>query len=366
MRHTRTRPGGLLDQSGQEEHADTHTHGGARGPPNPKGRCRRPHKTAPVDRPSPQPKDGRYGKPDASVTGATHPKHGNARTPRPIPEGSARDNPIAGPQTVTTPLPRRVPAGTKSPVLGRPRRAPRSRPVNPGAQAPGMQKGTTASGKLTGAPEATTPDEAQPTNAGQQRTPERHTASHNQGTPTGTKQQRPPGALYLGSAHSPQRTGAQEQVPGNTQPTDHIPQPGKAGYRQRVHTDTHTPTPQPGVAGRSWNPAQAHTHPMHTPARIGGVPAEHAHKHTNTQTPQPGVAGRGRNPSQITHTHTAQPSQEWRATSGARTQTHTHTPTPQLGVAGRSRNPSSSTHSHTAQPSRDWKGTSGARTKTHT
>ena len=42
-----------------------------------------------------------------------------------------------------------------SPVLGRPPRAPRSRPVNPGARAPGVGKGTTASIKPTGAPRAT-------------------------------------------------------------------------------------------------------------------------------------------------------------------------------------------------------------------
>ena len=53
-----------------------------------------------------------------------------------------------------------------SPVLGRPPRAPRSRPVKPGAQAPGVGKGTTASGKPTGAPRATGPDEARRTTRG--------------------------------------------------------------------------------------------------------------------------------------------------------------------------------------------------------
>ena len=52
------------------------------------------------------------------------------------------------------------------PVLGRPLRAPRSRPVNPGAKAPGMGKGTTASGKPTGAPRATGLDEARRTTRG--------------------------------------------------------------------------------------------------------------------------------------------------------------------------------------------------------
>ena len=98
------------------------------------------------------------------------------------------------------------------------------------------------------------------------------------------------------------------------------------------------------------------------------------------------------NPSQSIHTHTAQPSQEWRGTSGVRTQAHTHPNTlarsggaqpktepqhthaqrtpqpgvagykrsghtsthraqkPQPGVAERSRNPSRSTHTHTTHP----------------
>ena len=71
-----------------------------------------------------------------------------------------------------------------SPVLGRPPRAPRSRPVNPGAKAPGMGKGTTASGKPTGAPRATGPDEARRTTRGhearQRGTPPATTTSEGQ------------------------------------------------------------------------------------------------------------------------------------------------------------------------------------------
>ena len=99
------------------------------------------------------------------------------------------------------------------------------------------------------------------------------------------------------------------------------------------------------------------------------------------RTPQPGVAGYKR--SAHTNTHTPQhPRQEWRgaaetqakahtptphtpARSGGvqaeRAHEHTHTPTPQPGVAGRSRNPSQSTHTHAAHPSQEWRGTSGAR-----
>ena len=75
-------------------------------------------------------------------------------------------------------------AGTMSPVLGRPPRAPRSRPVSPEAKAPGMRKGTTASGKPTGARRATRPDEARRTTRGhearQRGTPPATTTAHGQ------------------------------------------------------------------------------------------------------------------------------------------------------------------------------------------
>ena len=109
---------------------------------------------------------------------------------RGTPEGPARDNPIRGPERVQrraspAPLPWRGPAaGTMSPVLGRPPRAPRSHPVKPGAQAPGVGKGTTASGKPTRAPRATGPDEAPRTTRGhearQRGTPPATTKAHGQ------------------------------------------------------------------------------------------------------------------------------------------------------------------------------------------
>ena len=116
--------------------------------------------------------------------------------------------PSRGPERVRrgerpAPLPQQGPAaGTKSPVLGRPPRAPRSHPVKPGATAPGVGEGTTATGKPTGAPRATGPDEARCTNAGPRGTPERHAAGHNHGRRTGAKPQRPPGAANPGSAHN--------------------------------------------------------------------------------------------------------------------------------------------------------------------
>ena len=71
-----------------------------------------------------------------------------------------------------------------SPVLGRPPRTPRRRPVKPGTQAPGLGKGTTASGKPTGAPRVTGPDEARRTTRGrearQRGTPPATTKAHGQ------------------------------------------------------------------------------------------------------------------------------------------------------------------------------------------
>ena len=52
-----------------------------------KGRCRLPHKTGPVHRPSPPSNDGPYGKPDASVTGSTHANHRSTCSPRRTSEG---------------------------------------------------------------------------------------------------------------------------------------------------------------------------------------------------------------------------------------------------------------------------------------
>ena len=102
VRRTKTLPGGRPARPGQEGRARAHPQGTrAWRPPTCKGRSRRPHETAPVHRPSPLSKDGRYGKPDASVTGSTQANHRSARSPRLTPEGPARDNPIAGPRTGT-------------------------------------------------------------------------------------------------------------------------------------------------------------------------------------------------------------------------------------------------------------------------
>ena len=130
--------------------------------------------------------------------------------------------------------------------------------------------------------------------------------------------------------HTPARSGGAQpkSQPKHTNP-HRAPEPGVAGCKRSAHTSTHTPQPPSqewrGAAGTR---AESHTPTPHTPARSGGVPAERAHKQTKTPTSQPGVAGRSRNPNQTTHTHTAQPSQEWQGTSGAHTQAHTHPNTP--------------------------------------
>ena len=244
-------------------------------------------------------------------------------------------------------------------VLGRPPRAPRSHPVNPGAQAPGFGKGTTASAKPTAAPRATGPDEARRTTRGhkaRQRVKLRDRCQAT--TATGCRK---PGQRAQHAANHGTETGA------------------------RQHQNR---TPQ-------------------TPARSGGVQAGRAHGHKHTPTSQPAVAERNQNPSPSTHIHTARPSQEWRGTSGARTQTrtpqhpsqewrgaaetraqaptptphtqarsgevqaeraqtNTHTPTREPGVAGRSQNPSPSTHTHTAHPSQEWRGTGKAHSQAYT
>ena len=57
------------------------------------GRCRRPHKTAPVHRASPQLIDGRYGKPDALVTGSTHAKPPHRAQPKTKARGTRQGQP---------------------------------------------------------------------------------------------------------------------------------------------------------------------------------------------------------------------------------------------------------------------------------
>ena len=97
VRRTRTRPGGRPAPPGQAGHAQAHTRGTrAWRPPTRKGRCRRPHQTAPVHRPSPPLQDGRYRKPDASVTGSTHAKPPQRTQPKTEAGGTRQGQPHRG------------------------------------------------------------------------------------------------------------------------------------------------------------------------------------------------------------------------------------------------------------------------------
>ena len=161
----------------------------------------------------------------------------------------------------------------------------------------------------------------------------------------------------------------QARRPGNrradeTQTHTHTHHPARNGGVQagQTHKCTHTPTPQPGVAGHSQNPSPTHTPTPHNAARNGGVQGVRAQKHTHAPTPQPGVAGRGCNPGPSTHTRTVPPARRCRGPGGTSTQIHTRPNTsPKSGR--RSGNPSPSTPAHTAHPSRDERGTGGARTQ---
>ena len=257
MRRTTTRPGGRPARPGQEEQAHAHTHQTrAWRPMTRKGRCRRPHETALVHRPSPPSNDGRSGKPDASVTGSTHANHRSARSPRPTPEGPGRDNPIAGPRTGTT---RSEPSAPASAGASGRHKEPGSRPASAcPAQPPSKAGGASprvgerhhGDGKADWSTESDRTGRGAAHHAGPRGTPERHAAGHNQGTRTGAKQRRTPGATNPESAHNTQRTTAHEQVPGNSQPTHHKPQPGGAGCSENPSPSTHTHNAQPSQEWR--------------------------------------------------------------------------------------------------------------------
>ena len=314
MRRTRTRPGGPPARPGQAKHAHAHR-GGTRAwhPPTRKGRCRRAHETAPVHRPSPPSNDGRYGKPDASVTGSTHTNHRSARSPRPTPEGPARDNLMAGPRTGTTRSEPRAPASAGA--SGR-HKEPGSRPASTcPAQPPSKSRG------------------ANPRDA------ERH---HSVGKADRSTESDRNGR---GAAH--QRGATRHKKRGTRRPKtrhrDRCQATTATGCRKRGQRAQHATNQGTGTGARQH---PTHTPTPHTPAGSGAVQAERAHKHTHTPTPQPGVVGRNRNPSRSTHTHTTHPSQEWRGTSGAGTQTHTHPNTPARSGGAQPKPEPKHTHPH--------------------
>ena len=264
------------------------------------------------------------------MTGSTHANHRSAGSPRPTPEGPARDYPIAGPRKGTT---RSEPSAPASAGASGRHKEPGSRPAFAcPAQPPSKAGGASprggerhhGDGKADRSTESDQTGRGAAHHAGQGGTPERHAVGHNQGTRTGTQQRWPPGATNPESAHSTQPTTAHEQVPGNSQPKHHKPQPGVAGRSQNPSPSTHTHNAHHSQEwrGAAEIRAQTHTPKSRTRVRSGWVQAERAHEHTHSPTTQPGVAGRSSNPSPNTHTHTAHPCQEWLGANGAHTRAH--------------------------------------------
>ena len=246
--------------------------------------------------------------------------------------------------------------------------------------------------KWRGASRAPTPAHKHPNNPArsggvQQRPEPKHTHPHRTPVPEVARCKR---SAHT-STHTAQHPSQQWRGAAETRAQTHTPTPrtqARSGgvQAERAHKHTHSPTPQARVVGRTQTRAQAHTPKPHTPARRGGVQEEHAHQHTHTPTPQPGVAGRSRNPSPNTHTHGAQPCQEWFCASGARTQAQTQPNTPassggaqpkpepkhthphhapQPGVAGCKRRAHTSTDT-AQQPSQEWRGTAKTRAPAYT
>ena len=268
-------PGRPARPTRPRKHAHAHTHGTqAWHPPTQNRRCRRPPETAPVHRPSPPSKDGRYQKPDASVTGSTHAKHRRARSPRPTPEGPARDNPIAGPRTGTTRSEPNAPASAGA--SGR-HNEPRSWPASAcPAQPPSKAGGASPRGgeRHHGDGKADRSNESDRTGRG--------TAHQRGATQHAREARRRPQPRHKGRCQATAATGCRK--------------PGQCAQHATNH-------------GTGTGARKQPTHTPQTPASSGGVQEEHTHQHTQIPTPQQGVAGRSRNPSPNTHTHAAQPSQ---------------------------------------------------------
>ena len=156
------------------------------------------------------------------MTRSTHANHRSALSPRPTPEGPARDNPIAGPRTGTTRSEPSAPAsvgasGRHIEPGSRPASAcPAQPPSKAGSASPRDGERNHGVGKDDWSTESDRTGRGAAHHAGPRGTPERHAAGHNQGTWTGAKQRRPPGAANPESAHNTQRATARGQVPSKT------------------------------------------------------------------------------------------------------------------------------------------------------
>ena len=137
------------------------------------------------------------------MTGSTHANYRSARSPRPTPEGPARDNPIARPRTGTA---RSVPSAPVSAGASGRHNDPGCRPASAcPAQSPSKAGGASPRGgeRHHGVGKADRSTESDRTgrgtahHAGPPGTPEGHAARHNQGTRTGAKQQQPPRVPFI-------------------------------------------------------------------------------------------------------------------------------------------------------------------------
>ena len=145
VRRTKTRPGGRPARPSQGEHTQAHTRGtwGCR-PPTQKEEVLASTRNSP-GAPAESPVEKRTVPETGSVSDRVHTRQTTAA--HAARDQSRRDplgtTPSRGPERVrrgTSPAPlpcQGLVAGTKSSVLGRPPRAPRSRPVKPGGTVPG-------------------------------------------------------------------------------------------------------------------------------------------------------------------------------------------------------------------------------------
>ena len=356
VRRTKTRPGGRPARPGQDGRAHAYTHRTrVWRPPTRKGRCRRPHETASVHRPGPPSNDGRYGKPDALVTGSTHANHRSARSPRPTPEGPARDNPIAGPRTGTTRSEPSVPASAGA--SGR-HNEPSFRPASACPAQPPSKAGGASSwggerhhgiGKADRSTESYRTGRGTAHQAGPRGTPERHAAGHNQGTRTGAKQQRPPGAANQESSHNNHQTTAQEQVPSNTsrRPMDECApgsDPTPTGYEQPPSrwTSARLENTQPLPATNSRRPdGRVHARRVPSPYRLrtaavrmdecapGGYPAPTGYEQppSGWTSERPAATPQTRNSARATHSTTHRASTPVNRSQAAQDTVHATQPT---------------------------------------
>ena len=190
--------------------------------------------------------------------------------PKPTPEGTARAHPIAGPRTGTTRTEPKAPASAGAsgrhkepgsrPASTCPAQPPsKSRAASPrdGERHHGVRKDnpSTASDQ-TGRGAALQCRATRHARETRRRPQPRHTNRCRATAATGCHKQ--------GSTHISRRTTAQEQAPGNTQPTHHkTPARGGGVQAERAHKHKHLNTPA-RRGGAQPKPEPKHTHPHRT------------------------------------------------------------------------------------------------------